>query len=332
LDFETKAQLDVTVQVDDATVGGTPDATADFSLEVTDVDEPSGDLFAPDGDLDGDGVINSLDDDVDGDGILNVDDAFAYDGENGMTLAAGETRRFDFDVDGTIFQNGMTGFLQGTANGGNFNEDTGAARVAGGRLIVDPVTAGDTGSANNPEDDPQVGVKNGSFTATALVVNPWFGAAPNPNSFDQLGLHLGLDSLNMIKLVFGQSAGVIEFQKQENGVGTKFGGASATANVPLPAGAGLDDFAMAEITFEVVSIDATSATVTGTVAFLAADGSVITTQGYGTAPIGGALAAALADPSVGVGVGFTQVDGGGAPGFVAELESLVITAAGDGTP
>ncbi|NCO88207.1 MAG: hypothetical protein GW886_16445, partial [Rhodobacterales bacterium] len=39
LDFETKAQFDVSVQVDDPTVGATPDATAEFSLAVTDVNE-----------------------------------------------------------------------------------------------------------------------------------------------------------------------------------------------------------------------------------------------------------------------------------------------------
>ncbi|MGK7871371.1 malectin domain-containing carbohydrate-binding protein, partial [Falsiroseomonas sp. E2-1-a20] len=39
LDFEVNPQLDVTVQVDDAAVGGSPDATAAFTLAVTDVDE-----------------------------------------------------------------------------------------------------------------------------------------------------------------------------------------------------------------------------------------------------------------------------------------------------
>ena len=39
LDHEADGQFDVTVQVDDATVGGTPDATQSFSLSVTDVNE-----------------------------------------------------------------------------------------------------------------------------------------------------------------------------------------------------------------------------------------------------------------------------------------------------
>ncbi len=43
LDFETKASYSVTVQVDDVTVGATPDASASFTLAVTDVlDEGSG--------------------------------------------------------------------------------------------------------------------------------------------------------------------------------------------------------------------------------------------------------------------------------------------------
>ena len=37
LDFETKTSYSVTVNVDDATVGGTPDASAAFALTVTDV-------------------------------------------------------------------------------------------------------------------------------------------------------------------------------------------------------------------------------------------------------------------------------------------------------
>ena len=41
LDYETDDQFDVTVQVDDATVGGTPDATQSFSLSVSDSNEVS---------------------------------------------------------------------------------------------------------------------------------------------------------------------------------------------------------------------------------------------------------------------------------------------------
>ncbi|MDX2287194.1 MAG: malectin domain-containing carbohydrate-binding protein, partial [Hyphomicrobiaceae bacterium] len=338
LDFETNASLDVTVAVDDAAVGGAPDATADVTLSVTDVDEPVANQFAPDGDLDGDTILNSVDPDVDGDDTPNVNDAFAYDAANGMTLTAGEVKLFDFSIDGTIYQNGITGFLQGTTNGGNFNEDTGAASVSGGVLTVNPVTSGDTGGTNNPQDDAVVGVKNGTFIAKAVVLNPWVGTAPNPTGFDQLGLVMGLDSANMIKLVFGQTAGVVEFQKQENDVGTKFGGtnpvAGGNANVALPAGVTLDSFAKAEIIFEVASTSAAAATVTGTIVFQDASGTEIARLELPAAPIGGVLAAALADPAVGVAVGFTQANqvvGGAADvTFVAQLDSLTIIE-GDGT-
>jgi len=40
LDFETNPALDVTVRVDDNTVGATPDDTADLTISITDVNEP----------------------------------------------------------------------------------------------------------------------------------------------------------------------------------------------------------------------------------------------------------------------------------------------------
>jgi hypothetical protein len=336
----------VTLAADGVTLEGTPTATGAATVTVTATDaggltaeatfdimvvEPGAfdpALYAPDADLDGDGILNAVDDDVDGDTVANADDPFAYDAEDGMTLAAGQSRNFAFDLDGTPWENGLTGFLQGTTNGGAFDEDTGATSVSGGALVVYPVTDGDTGGNNDPEDDAVVGIKNGTFTATTIVTNPWFGAATNPNSFDQLGLAVGVDSLDMAKLVFGQSAGVVEFQVQTGGVGVKY---PSGANVPLPAGAGLDDFASAEITFEVTSTDASSAGITASVRFLAEDGTELASETYGTAPITGALAAALADPSEGVAVGFTHVNGGGAPGFVAEMQDLTITAPDDGT-
>ena len=44
LDFESKTAFDVTVQVDDASVGGTPDATASMSLGVTDANDAPTDI------------------------------------------------------------------------------------------------------------------------------------------------------------------------------------------------------------------------------------------------------------------------------------------------
>nr|WP_276529756.1 hypothetical protein [Synechocystis salina] len=42
LDFETQSSFSVTIEVDDTTVGNTPDATANFTLTVTDVNEIDG--------------------------------------------------------------------------------------------------------------------------------------------------------------------------------------------------------------------------------------------------------------------------------------------------
>ena len=332
------------VTIEDGAFVGSPTEEGVFTIEVTASDGIADPVVAtfeltvafdygavsPDEDLDGDGIDNALDTDVDGDGIDNADDAFAYDAENGMTLTAGETRLYDFDIDGTVFENGMTGFLQGTANAGVFEENTGAASVSGGVLSVSPVTTGDTGTLNTPEDDTVVGVKNGDFTAKAVILNPWAGDAANPAGYDQLGLVVGVDSADMIKLVFGQTAGVVEFQKQDADVGTKFGGATANANVPLPDGVTLDNFVAAQITLDVVSTDATAATITGSIEFLADDGTVVGTLNLGAAPIGGALAAALADSETGVAVGFTHAVPASSAGFVAQLDSLEITAPDDG--
>ena len=46
LDFESNPSLDVTVEVDDSAVGGTPDDSVNFTLEVTDIDETAP-VFTP---------------------------------------------------------------------------------------------------------------------------------------------------------------------------------------------------------------------------------------------------------------------------------------------
>ena len=120
---------------------------------------------------------------------------------------------------------------------------------------------------------------------------------------------------------------------QQPDVGTKFGGSTGGGNSNFnlsTIGQSLDSFARAEITLEVVSTNAATASVTGTIVFLADDGTVLATQGMGTAPVGGALAPALADPAIGVAVGFTHADAAAAPGFIAQLDSLTITE-GDGS-
>ncbi|MEO0760686.1 MAG: hypothetical protein AAFZ09_02585, partial [Pseudomonadota bacterium] len=120
--------------------------------------------------LDGDEIVNVLDPDVDGDTIPNVDDAFSYDADNGVLIAEGEMIELTFDIDGTPYQNGLTGLLQGAAGG--FEEDTGTAVVENGKLLV-TANNGDTGGQNNPSDDFQIGVKNANFTVEARIDNPF---------------------------------------------------------------------------------------------------------------------------------------------------------------
>ena len=283
------------------------------------------DSLAPNGDLDGDEIVNVLDPDVDGDTIPNVDDAFSYDADNGVLIAEGEMIELTFDIDGTPYQNGLTGLLQGAAGG--FEEDTGTAVVENGKLLV-TANNGDTGGQNNPSDDFQIGVKNANFTVEARIDNP-FQTTPAQN-FDQLGVHVGLDSTNFVKLVFGFAAGVVEFSIQTDDVETKATG----GNQALPTGVTLADFAYADLSLTSQSTSDSAATLQASISFYSADGTPLAENvPYGQVPVTGALAAALADPDAGVGVGFTQTQFGGtdAP-FVAALDNLKVTANGEPAP
>ena len=282
-------------------------ATDTFGNQTVDTFELSiegpTDAFAPNGDLDDDGIINSADADIDGDSINNVDDDFAYDAQNGVLLAEGEEINLTFDVDGTPYQNGLTGLLQSPTAG--FEEETGTATVSGGKLNI-IASNGDTGSSNTPEDDFQLGVKNGAFTVEARIDNPFFGASAE--NFDQVGIHVGLDSKDFVKLVFGFSSEVVEFSKREANAETKATG----GNQDLPSNAGLADFAYADLTLDVTSQAPTSATITAAITFYADDGSVLADNvPFGSLPISGDLALALADSAVGVGAGITQTQFGG---------------------
>ncbi|MEL6370547.1 MAG: putative Ig domain-containing protein [Pseudomonadota bacterium] len=341
LDHETAATLSATVTVDDPEIAGAPDNSATVVIPVGNVLEAE-DLLTPDGDLDQDMIANNVDPDIDGDGSLNEDDPFIYDADNGTLLGDGEKIDLTFDKTSTdLGLTGFTGFLQGktatggepdAGGGGSFNEDTGAVSASGGQFIVDPVTSGDTGGMNNPQDDAQVGVKNDTFTIEAEVVNPWFGDAPNPDSFDQIGIFAGVDSSNMIKMVFGQTAGVVEVQSQVDGVGAKTG--TGNGNIPLPAGAGLDDFATAFMRMEVelTGTQPNTATVTTFITFADENGQPLpglTKVPFGSLTLTGSFADALADGNTAVGAGFTHVDGGFGSGtnvdFTATLNRFMVT-------
>ncbi|MEM7490401.1 MAG: putative Ig domain-containing protein, partial [Pseudomonadota bacterium] len=307
----------VTVEASD----GTETASTTFTLTVTEEVGPFG-AVAPNQDLDGDGTSNATDNDVDGDGTVNTDDDFAYDAANGVLLADGEAIDLTFDQDGTPYQNGFTGLFQAATGAGNtlkaFDEETGAASVAGGLLSVE-TTTGDTGGQNTPEDDYQVGIKNADFTVEGRVLNPFVDTAPV--SFDQLGLHVGVDSTDFVKFVFGNN---IEFSSRIDDVEAKATG----GNQPLPAGLAPDGFSAVDIRLVVNSIDGGSASVTAFATFLDGTGNAIpgaTDANFGTLSITGAMAAALADDGVAVGTGFTHVHAGNSSSFTAQLDSFKVT-------
>ena len=318
-------RYDVTVSASD---GGAP-VEATFTLVVTETqaEGPFG-AVAPGQDLDGDGAANAADPDVDGDGTANAADPFAYDAANGRLLAAGESIDLTFDIDGTPYENGLTGLMQGGLKGtaalSAFDEETGTARVEGGSLIVS-ASNGDTGGTNDPEDDYQVGVKNRSFVLESRVENPFQGGAAN---FDQLGLQVSVDSSDFAKFVFGFSGGAVEFSAQTDDVESK----AAGGNQPLPVG--LSGFAAVDMRLAVTATSATSATLTATASFLDAAGDPIagaTDVGFGSLTVGGALAAALFDEGVGVGAGVTQTQVGGANApFDAVFDRLTVTATDGG--
>ncbi|MCV3273959.1 malectin domain-containing carbohydrate-binding protein [Roseobacter sinensis] len=307
---------------------GTETVQATLPLNVDAADNTFGPV-APSQDLDGDLVINSLDDDVDGDGILNEADSFAYDADNGTLLADGESIELTFDVNGTPYQNGFTGLLQAGLAGSSalkdFDEDTGATSVAGG-LLTTATTTGDTGGTNTPEDDFQLGVKNADFTVEARVINP-FETTPAV-SFDQIGIHVGVDSTDFVKFVFGNT---VEFSSRTDDVEAKATG----GNQPLPAVlTGTADFSAVDITLTVNSTSATAATITAVATFLDTNGDPIAGASgvsFGSLNVTGALAAALADETVGVGTGFTHVHAGSSSSFNAQLDSFKVTATDGGS-
>ena len=90
LDFETKASFDVTVQVDDAIIPGTPDDTALHTLNITDVNE------APTVSLTN--LVNTLTEDTDTSSAIKIADIVITDdalGTNNLTLAGADAASFE---------------------------------------------------------------------------------------------------------------------------------------------------------------------------------------------------------------------------------------------
>ncbi len=94
LDFETKTSFDVTVEVDDAAVGGTPDDTAAHTLTITDVNE------APTVSLTN--LVTNLAENTDTTSAVRIADIVISDdalGTNNLTLSGADAG--DFEIVGT---------------------------------------------------------------------------------------------------------------------------------------------------------------------------------------------------------------------------------------
>ncbi len=317
LDYETQTALDVTVTVDDDTVGATPDASADFQLAVTDVDDGEVDPYAPQGDLDDDDTINSADSDIDGDGIDNVDDAFAWDAQNGQVLLDGQSIHLEFDTDGTPYQNGLTGLLQSPDAG--YNEEVAEnASVSDGALRV-LTSNGDNGGANSGQNNFMVGIKrDDDFTVETRIANPFKDAAPT--NYQQIGLALGLDQDNFLKLVYGSGANTFELTKD-------IGGSEGKVSTGLPGGVAFAD--IDELVLNIsVEIEGGVSTANGTVTLIGATGQIGDPIELGPQTLDGDLGTALADPAATVGVGVTQSHYNNKPQFEATYEYLHVDAGG----
>jgi streptogramin lyase len=93
LDFETQSRYDVRVTVDDVTVGGTPDASIDFSLFLTDVNEaPSAVVLA--------NAVTTLSENASTSTRIRVADVQIVDdalGTNGLVLTGSDAGLFEVD-------------------------------------------------------------------------------------------------------------------------------------------------------------------------------------------------------------------------------------------
>ena len=100
LDHEADDQFDVTVQVDDATVGGTPDATQSFSLSVTDENEAPTAVSL-------DNQVTSIAENTDTSSSMKVADISVTDdalGTNDLSLTGADADKFEIVDNGGSFE------------------------------------------------------------------------------------------------------------------------------------------------------------------------------------------------------------------------------------
>ncbi|MEM0984932.1 MAG: malectin domain-containing carbohydrate-binding protein [Pseudomonadota bacterium] len=321
------------------TVSDSAGNTADGTVTVSETPDPT----APDGDLDGDLMTNAEEStptgDIDGDGEPNSTDAFFYDPNttgSGATLSGGtpladdEVIRLDFNADGTPFQNGFTGVLQGTTTALGYIKE-GSLDGAGGvpegfvsdGLLNVPATTGDTGGSNNPQNDYLFAVnRSGSFTLEAVMLNPFFDNDPQTdiaNSFDQSGIVIGTDSTNFVKLVIKSGTGDPENSVAEFSIdGFNFD----QPDLGIPE----DGYEQALLQLQVVVGD-TGVTIQPVIEFQNFDGTPANIPTYTgpISPVPAGLAAQILDANTPVGLGVTEVNGGGGSDFTVQYDYLQVT-------
>ncbi|SDF04145.1 malectin domain-containing carbohydrate-binding protein, partial [Limimaricola pyoseonensis] len=320
-----------TVSIDDAVAAGATVTIADAEATVTLTDD--------------DGVDPA---DIDGDGILNIDDPFAYDGGNGAgkVLAEGVSFRQDFDTetsDPFSAEAGFSGIVvnplfdpAGTSATDPYGDRTTEANVsvAGGALSVTSSNNDLFGTGNNEvqnaiKDNYQSAVDVtgvDSFTIEAKVANPFFGG-PVPSSYASFGITFGAGGVDdYVKFVLGgfNSTPRVQLAQEDSLTGAK------EENILTSSGS-IDVTLAQDVVFS-VAIDKVAATVQGVATFFAADGSeigAIATSTRDIAPNGSLQAALdgnnpLTNGTGGLAYGISITDFGGAPGFTADWDYLVV--------
>ncbi|MCP3880447.1 MAG: hypothetical protein GY701_18970, partial [Sulfitobacter sp.] len=103
LDHQADSQLDVTVEVDDTSVGATPDATADLSITVTDINEAPTAVAL-------NGAVTSIDENTDTTLRIKMADIEITDdalGTNDLTLSGADATLFELDGLELFLKSGM---------------------------------------------------------------------------------------------------------------------------------------------------------------------------------------------------------------------------------
>ena len=187
---------------------------------------------APGEDLDGDGIANAPIHDVDGDGTANGDETFSYDGTNaGTALASGHSVTFDFDTDGTPFQNGFTGALL-SPNKPAPEVNLANANVSGRHAERHRHERRPLQHHQHPGERAGRGLLGGRGAEGRDAASPRPISIPPPTgkqsplNFQAAGVVFGIDQNNLVKVVYGRANNEFELTTDTGG-GTTFPGPAA---------------------------------------------------------------------------------------------------------